>query len=143
MIEELEDRIKKLRALAAELNVIMNDVLRANAAFIIQLQVEQHRKGLNAKGSKIGTYAESTKKTRRRKGLQVGFVDLEFTGNYHRSQAIAYGKDFIELDAPDVLYSIFLDNHYNDLHGLTEESKERLKEKIRPMLYDEINRRLS
>lgn len=143
MIEEIEDRIKKIRTVAGELNVIMNEILRLNAGLIIQMNVEQQRKGVNAKNARIGTYAESTKKARKRKGLQVSFVDLEVTKNYHKSFAITYGKDFIELAAPEVLYSIFLDNHYPDLFGLSEENINQLREKIAPALNAELNKRLS
>ena len=143
MIEEIEKRITKLRSLSNDLNVIINDVLRANASFVIQLNVEQQQSGVNAKNKKIGTYAESTKKARKRKGLQTSFVDLEVTKNYHKSFAITYGKNFIELTAPDVLYTIFLDNHYPDLFGLTDTNMEKLRGKIRPAIEAELQKRLS
>jgi len=87
MIEEIEKRISQLKRIGEDLNTMINEAIRQNAKFLIDLNVQQQLKGLDAKGSKIGTYAESTKKSRRRKGLQVSFVDLEDTKNYHHGFA--------------------------------------------------------
>jgi len=143
MIEEIEKRISQLKRIGEDLNTMINEAIRQNAKFLIDLNVQQQLKGLDAKGSKIGTYAESTKKSRRRKGLQVSFVDLEDTKNYHHGFAIHYGKDFVEIAAPDIMYSLFLDNRYKNLTGLTEESLEVLRKQLRPFLDAELSKRLS
>jgi len=143
MIEDIERRISQIKSLSADLNIIINNSIRANAKFVIDLNVNQQLKGLNAKGGRIGTYADSTKKSRRRKGLQIGFVDLEDTKNYHQGFAIFYGTNYIELSSPDTMYSIFLDNRYKDLFGMDDESLDLLREKLRDSIYAEVNKRLS
>ncbi len=143
MIEEIEQKQARIKTLIDDLHQIINDVLRQNAKFIIELNITQHLKGQNAKAGKIGTYADSTKRSRRRKGLQISFVDLEVTKNYHHGFSIFYGKDHIDLNSPETVYSIFLDNRYKDLFGLTPENLEELSNKIRPALEAEIANRLN
>ena len=143
MIEELERKIKQIQVVIDTLPDIVNQAVRDNAAEVIKMNVGQQLKGQNAKGSKLGNYAESTKKQRRKKGLQVSFIDLEDTKNYHSNFAISYQKDRIELASPDTSYSLFLDNRWKDLFGLTKENLEVLSKLIDPICNKAINKILS
>ena len=140
MIEEIETMIKKLDKAITELPNIVNAAVRDNAAEVIKMNVGQHLKGQTAKGSKLGNYAEGTKKQRRKKGLQVSFIDLEDTKNYHKNFAISYLKDRIELESPETPYSIFLSNRWNDLFGLTKENLDKLSKLIEPFCQRELNK---
>lgn len=142
MIDEIDKEIKKIEVAVEMLPKIVNDAVRNNAAEVIRMNVEQHLKGQTAEGKAIGKYASSTKKQRQRKGLQVAFVDLEQTKNYHSSFAISYLEDRIELNAPDVPYSIFLDNRYKDLFGLTKENLSRLSKLIEEECTTRLNKLL-
>jgi len=133
MIEELEAMQKRIEVAIKELPNILNASLKEVESEIIQMNVDQQLRGKDAKNKKIGRYAKSTKKSTRRKGLQISFVDLEDTKNYHSNFTIAYLEDRIELASPNTTYSVFLDNMYDDLFGLTKANKKILQKLVSPI----------
>jgi len=139
MIEELEAMQKRIEVAIKELPNILNASLKEVDSEIIKMNVGQQLKGKTAKNAKIGRYANSTKKSRRRKGLQISFVDLEDTKNYHQNFAIVYLEDRIELGSPNTTYSQWLDKRYNDLFGLTKANTKILQKLVSPLASKKLN----
>lgn len=130
MIEEIEKEIKKIDLAIEMLPHIINEAVEEQEDKVIQLNVKQQLQGQDAKGKKLGKYKKSTKAARRRKALQVAFIDLEDTGHYHSNFALIYEIDHIEVVSPGVSYAHWLDDRWEDLFGLTQTNLDKLSKWI-------------
>jgi hypothetical protein len=127
-IEVFSERFKGLEAfLKKESSAIL---LKHNNE-IVSLANEQLMQGVNVKGQMMQKgYSGAYGKRRSNKGLQTGFVDLNFGGKYQDTKklvAYEYGVDI--RSAAD--YEAYLRSNFPDHVGLIEPNAEVMGEKIK------------
>lgn len=141
------DMIRKLQSI--DINRILDDSIREIENFIIELnRVQLYEKGeidVNNPG-KREQYAESTKRLKQKKATfkKTEFITLRWTGDFYETfKVIIFDKEFI-ISATDLKWANWLEPNprFGDALGLTEESKDRLKEEILPVLIRRIKEQL-
>ena len=130
----IEEKVARITKLQKELSGIINGAIKDHEAKVIEMNVDQQLKGQDAGGNELGNYKPSTAKARRRKGLQVAFIDLEDTGTYHSKFTLKYKKDRVEVSARKVSYSKWLSKRWTDLFGLTDDNTKELIKLIEPTI---------
>ena len=119
-----------------------DNMLRDIAVSLATSNVDRiHTEGKNVAGGKIGTYAESTRKIRKKKGRQISKVDLSFTGQLSKEfQAdvipggwgagftTSYGSNLFKL----------LTDKYGDVWGITQSDNQAIDR----IVSKEINKKL-
>ena len=71
-------------------NNVLDKVTREIAADLVASNISRiHNEGKAVDGSEIGSYAESTKKQRSKKGRQTQYKDLSFTGKLSKEFSFA------------------------------------------------------
>jgi len=99
-------------------------------AEIAELNREQLLKGKRADSQDIKPdYAEGYKKVRKRKGLQVGHVDLKFTGKYHKSYKVSIKNERAYVGSD---YHTDGGKYKFNIEGLTVENEKKILDKIIP-----------
>jgi len=96
------------------IEMLISDVFDSVSEQIEQLNREQLEKGLNAKGEKIGDkppynfpeYFEKHKTHRINKGLQVGFIDLNWEGKFYKSIYAKKEGEYVEIFSNDNLSKV-------------------------------------
>ena len=81
----IEDLLRDLRQLPETVQEGVDRALIGDSVDVADINRDQLSKGLDINNNPFGTYAESTKKIRSKRGLQTGFIDLDFTGRSKRS----------------------------------------------------------
>ena len=134
--------LNKLKNL--DINKLLNVVLTSLESEIIEMNTEDQlfNKGVTIRNVKIvPSYADSTKKIKRRKGQPTNRVTTRDSGAYHRSFNVIFGSTEFEVTATLVTNKGFalpehLENRYGGLEGLTDENVTNLTNLIRPQLVD-------
>lgn len=147
----ISDKIKKLVKIG--INKILNDSLKELVDFIVDLNKEQlYVRGdidVNYPGLKEH-YAESTIKQKRKKATykKTDFVTLRWEGDFYSGFELELrDKDFI-IRTSDPKRKFLLEesknfgNRFVNALGLTEESKEELRDKIKPVIIQKIRNEL-
>ncbi len=140
----------KLLYIKENINELMREVMEENED-LQKLALDLNRRqlqeqGVDSSGKKLGDYADRTKRLRKAAGLQTGFIDLKFSGDFQ--------DEFIIKDnTGDIIFSIDSENWKRDIlveglrhrkgfgediFGLTAESLEELKRKMHPHLKAKI-----
>lgn len=109
---------------------------------IKKMQQDQHHEGLNA-DSKImqNGYSMGYSKLRKKKGLQTKFVDLHFSGKYHRSLKVVPVKDGVDITS-DADYEEFIRSNFPNMAGLTKDNADSIAEIVANQLAVEIKKYL-
>ena len=76
----IEELILNLKELKATIQDGVDRAILGDEFDIVKLNKEQLLSGIDANSQPLGSYAESTKKIRERRGLQTDHIDLSFTG---------------------------------------------------------------
>ncbi|PCJ57923.1 MAG: hypothetical protein COA65_08670 [Rhodospirillaceae bacterium] len=106
-------------------------VVREIAASLATSNVERiHNQGKNLADRNIGTYAESTRRIRRKEGRQVSRVDLSFTGKLSKefqAEQISdgWGAGFISSYGGGLFKTLTI--QYGDLWGISASDKKAIK----------------
>lgn len=132
--------LNKLKAL--DINKLLNVVLKQLESEIIAFNVDEQlfNKGVTIRNVKIvPSYADSTKKIKRRKGQPVNRITTRDSGSYHRSFKVIFSSTEFEVTAFFETQRGFelaghLESRYGGLEGLTEENITNLTNLIRPQL---------
>jgi hypothetical protein len=93
---------------------------------------DQLASGIDGLGRELGEYSDMSKSIRFSLGLQIGFIDLNLTGEFYDSITANLTRDSIEIDGegqkPDQnLFTVFGD----DILRLTEENLQFIIEQIK------------
>jgi len=100
-------------------------ILKAKGAEIVGMVQEQHHRGVNADGKIMQKgYSTSYGKKRKKKGLQIGFVDQHFSGKYHDKQKVFIVKDGIDIKS-GLDYEKYLRTNFPKSVGLTPKNAEK------------------
>ena len=140
--------LKRLRAI--DVNAELNQVLKSLESQIIALNTDEQlfKKGITISGAKIvPKYAQSTIKRKRKLGQPTNRVTTRDTGGYHQAFDVRFGQTEFEIVVEFQTNRGFdlagyLETHYKGLEGLTEESINKLIGLVKPLLINEIKRKL-
>jgi hypothetical protein len=139
----IEDKIKTLERI--DINKIVGDAIREIEDFIIELNREQlYEKGeINVnQPTKREYYAQSTIRQKQKQATfkKTEFVTLRWEGDFYDSfKVIVFDEEFI-ISATDLKWANWLEGNkrFGNALGLTEASKEKLKEEIKPIIIRRI-----
>ena len=155
---ELEAQIEVFKSLTDEkMGELINDSLRSIETAVTELvtQHQIHRKGQMPDGSKIRpldrtypVYSSMYEAYKSQLGLYQGHVDLSLTGEFLKSFHIKYHPDGFEILAGDVRrdgkdLTSELRWRYGDFEGLTEDSMDRLRAMLLPVLIQKLRNYVS
>jgi hypothetical protein len=76
----IEELVADLTSLKAFVQQGVDNAMVGSEQYIPDINRSQLRAGFDANGEELGSYAESTKVSRKRKGLQTDYIDLNYTG---------------------------------------------------------------
>lgn len=117
----------------AVLHEVMTQVIKANAAFIENLNRAQLYEGKRADGSDISPdYTQTTEFIKQSKGQRSDRVTLRDTGAFYESIFVEVFRDAFDLSADDPKTAELKAKYQPTILGLTEESKQKLIVHIRP-----------
>jgi len=120
---------------AAEILVRENDR-------IVKMQQEQHHEGRGADDKTMQTgYSSGYAKKRKKKGLQTRFVDLHFSGKYHKGLKVKPVKEGLDIES-DVEYERYLRNRFTNMAGLDSKNAKEIKKLLADKLAPEIKKYL-
>jgi len=121
-IEQLIENLKDIKS------IVQDGVDRAiigDEFDIVGLNKEQLLSGIDANSQPLGSYAESTKKIRQRRGLQTDFIDLSFTGKSQDSiRTNKISDNSFEISAEPR----WDQKRFPDAIGITEENEKEVTE---------------
>lgn len=120
----LNEFIKRMNGLRAYAMKRGQEILKENEAMLVDMQTGQHHEGVNRNSEQMqGGYSTGYSKRRKKKGLQTAYVDLHFTGKYHKSLKVIPAKGGVDLRS-DVDYEQYLRKNFPKEEGLTEPNAE-------------------
>jgi hypothetical protein len=149
-IKELQNRINKL-----EIFKILQNIFKTASfvTFIIDRNQEQlYDKGITARGTIIKTYKSGkgfpyspyTVAQKAIKGQKVNIVTLKDTGDFYKSFKVKVEESYLEIDAEFEKSNGNIGENLDitEVLGLTEENKNELIEKLKPVFLTEIKKAL-
>ena len=139
----------KARALAnavatLDLADILEEVFDDVSEQIIDLQKEQLRSGVDAKGLPMPKYAEETIKAKEEKGIIVehGRYTLFEDGDFYSGIFSSNGMGILELSSTDYKTEMLIEEYGKDIFGFNNDSIEKLKEIVVPLVKKKITLKL-
>jgi len=121
------NRFAKLRAYVESEG---QKILKRNEKMLVEMQTEQHHAGLNKKSEQMqGGYSTGYSKRRKKKGLQTSFVDLHFSGKYHKGLKVTPAKGGVDIRS-NVDYEQYLRKNFPGEAGLTGVNAEAVAELV-------------
>jgi hypothetical protein len=109
---------------------------------IVKMQKDQHLAGVN-KQDKIMQqgYSSGYAKRRKKKGLQTSYVDLHFTGKYHKGLKVRPDKEGVNVES-NVEYEKYLRERFEGMAGLTKKNADVISNIIAKELAIDIKKYL-
>ena len=115
-------------------------ILKTNEKLIVGMQTEQHHKGLNKQAEQMqGGYSTGYGKRRKKKGLQTSFVDLHFSGKFHKGLKVKPAKGVIDVRSY-VDYEKYLRGNFPGEAGVTSQNAETLAQLVAQKLAVEMKK---
>jgi len=109
---------------------------------IIEMVKEQHHEGLNRDGKQMQSgYSKPYGKRRKKKGLQTKFVDLHFSGSYHKSLKVVPQKKGVDVNSTEP-YAHWLRGNFPGMSGLAPKNAEKTAVVIANLLAPKIKKYL-
>ena len=109
-------------------------ILKQNESLIVGMQTKQHHAGVNVKDEQMqGGYSTGYGKRRKKKGLQTSFVDLHFSGRFHKSLKVVPSKGGVDVRS-DVDYEKYLRTNFPGEAGVTKPNAEIVAEIVAKQL---------
>ena len=108
----------------------IGEIMMRNASVTEEMQRQRLSKGKNISDKIIQKgYSPGYTKTRKRRGLQTNYVDLNFTGEFYQSLDMVPEGDFGKFDIiSDVEYAPYIFNRYANIMGLNKAQTKELKD---------------
>ena len=135
-IEDLYRDIKDLKATvedAVERGVI------GDGYDIAEINREQLNSGLDANGASLGSYAEMTKAIRQKRGLQTGFIDLNFTGHSQKTITTEKNGNQYALTANPR----WDEDRFKDAIGISEDNEQKVTDIIILNIESQLDRKFT
>ncbi len=124
------------------------EILISRQAEVVKMVREQHHAGVNKLGKQMQSgYSAGYGKRRKKKGLQTKFVDLHFSGKYHKGLKLepAFHSSHIKkgIDVTgDTDYEKYLRGNFPNMAGLTKEHADEVAEILAKLIAPEIEKYL-
>ena len=107
---------------------------------IKERQIEQHHAGVNREGKRMQTgYSTGYAKKRKKRGLQTRYVDLHFTGQFHKSLDVVPVKGGLDVQSKEP-YGWYLRANFPLSQGLTKKNADELSEIVANILAVDIKK---
>lgn len=108
---------------------------------ITELNKSQLRSGKRKDNTSLGTYRPFTIEERLKRGLQVSFVDLRFTGAFQDNMKLVIKGNTFDFTSTDKKTDMLADKYGDLIFGLTQENKERfMREHGKEALVEKIGK---
>jgi len=134
-LETFVKRVQKLKPFVKKESI---KILKNREKEITDMVREQHHEGLNKHGKKMQDgYSPGYGKRRKKKGLQTKFVDLHFSGKYHKSLDIVPQKEGVDVQSTEP-YAFYLRGNFPGMAGLTPKNAEKEAERLANILAPNI-----
>ena len=115
-------------------------ILKENESTVTNMQTEQHHKGVNKRGEQMQSgYSTGYGKRRKKSGLQTSFVDLHFTGQFHKGLKVKPVKGGVDIRS-DVDYEKYLRGNFPGEAGVTPDNAETLAQLVANILAPQIKK---
>lgn len=138
--KEVEEVIRELKALQAQIDEIVIEALQQNESKIVELIIEQLQSGTSGTGKDITPkYTVRTVEIKKAKAQEYRFVTLKDTGDFHQSITVEYEKDEARIIATDSKTGRLIAKYGPEILELTAANLQRLIDYTRP----DINRAFS
>lgn len=113
-------------------------VLSGQEREILDMIRSQHHEGMG-RDDKIMQrgYSKSYGKRRKKKGLQTKFVDLHFTGKFHKSLDLVPTKEGMDVQSTEP-YGYYVKANFPTSAGLTKENAEKVATLVANILAPKI-----
>jgi len=127
----LEEFVKRFNNVESFLNKWHEEAMIKHSNEIVDMNRKQMLQGINSEGEMMQQgYSPGYAKLRKKKGLQIGFVDMKFTGKFQDSLKGVKNPKGLDLKS-NVDYEKYLrDDKYGTAIGLTEENADVIEEKL-------------
>jgi hypothetical protein len=141
----IEGKIKTLENI--DINKIVDDSIKEIEKFILELNREQlYEKGIidvNNPGQRE-QYAASTirQKKKKAKFKKTDFITLRWDGDFYDSFKVIILKEVFIIQATDLKWANWLEPRFGGALGLTDESKNSLRDEILPVFIRRIKNEL-
>ena len=129
-ITEVIERLQRL-----DLEEALSEAVEYTKEEYADLNREQWKEGITSMGADMmPPYSPGYARVRRREGLQTDHIDLNRTGALYGGYTIDQEGSIMHLSS-DVDYEKYVSGRYGDkIYGLTDESMEKYREVVRPVL---------
>ena len=120
LINNLTSRVERFKE---DINFHIAQIIEANSDLIIAENVENqiYSDGVDTKGVSFPSYAESTKKQKKRKGQPTNRVTLKDSGAFHESIGLDIRDDEFELITENETYKWLRGRYGENILGLRAE----------------------
>ena len=134
--------VKRFGGLKKFVDKRAKEIILSRSEEIIKMQQDQHHAGVNVKGEQMqGGYSSGYTKSRKKKGLQTRFVDLHFSGRFHKGLKVVPVKEGVDIRS-DVDYEKYLRGNFPGEAGLTTQNTTVIAEFVANILAVDIKKYL-
>lgn len=126
--------IDRVQNLVTDLPTLILNLVRLNERFVVSLNVDRqlYDQGIDGKGDQVRPpYRPQTIRLKRMKGQPTDRVTLRDKGDFHGSFFLIFREDEFEISAKDPKRQKLLQKYGKDIFGLTEESLDLLRERLK------------
>jgi len=132
--------VKRIDQLERFVRIQAQKTLKKQGQDIIKMMRGQHHAGLNREGKQMQSgYSTGYGKRRKKSGLQTKFVDLHFTGKYHKSLKVVSQKNGVDVSSTEP-YAHYLRGNFPGMAGLTPKNADDMSEVIADILAPKIKK---
>jgi hypothetical protein len=121
---KLSEFNRKMTAADLDPNKLAAEILEERSKEATDLNRAQLRAGKRKDNTSLGTYRPFTIEERLKKGLQVSFVDLRFTGSFQDKMDLQIKGNTFDFPSSDWKFDKLVDKYGEGITGLSDESKE-------------------
>ena len=109
---------------------------------VVNMIQEQHHAGQGSDDKTMQTgYSSGYTKRRKKKGLQTRYVDLHFSGKYHKGLKVKPAEDGVDVES-NVEYEEYIRERFGTAVGLTSANAKQISEIVANILTPKIKKHL-
>jgi hypothetical protein len=135
----IEDLYRDIKGLKATLEDAVERGIIGDGFDIAEINREQLNSGLDANGERLGSYTETTKKIRQKRGLQTEFIDLNFTGHSQKTITTEKNGSSYALTANPR----WDEDRFKDAIGISEDNEQKVTDIIILNIESELDRKFT
>jgi len=129
----------KISALPQHIQAVVTRSLNKRKKQILDLNKGQLLAGEDSMGKEFGDYkSASWVRKRKKKGLQIGHIDLKFDGNFQKNMFVDISGAGIKIGSKDDKTEQLVHHWGDDIFGLSQENLDALTEEIATDLANDL-----